>query len=448
MFRYGSIWLIFSLVTGLAWIAPPASAQSVKEIDQNKICTPLNDGRAYVDGNKIALAIFFSGRYPVQKIMANNNNRLDMHVVRNNIYMDDDLADFLESMDPSLFRAAYKRRPSPSEIAREPSLGYEAVAGSIQPGYIIFPTRDYAAIECLNYERPPAGGPGGQTGDDDDGEPVLLTAEARLRGDIDNLAVKLIRETRGSKSTIPATFTWSHDFEDAQDTYIVNAAGGIVVCCYARGGDVPLQLIPFAAIHRQFSSGSARAEIDKLTTGLIAEVTFAQPDMVNTFALRTEFVTDSNADTEILTGKFVWTPIIGLPKGLPNPFKSYAYIPWLGLQAFAEINGVLRFGDVQDDGGLISVRDTSEFFYGGGKFGLSLRGYPGMKLERFTAYVNYSYLEVFEGQFDSLELLRAGIDYSFTDLNNVSVGVEFVDGRLEVTNQDVEYIMTGLNVKF
>ena len=115
---------------------------------------------------------------------------------------------------------------------------------------------------------------------------------------------------------------------------------------------------------------------------------------------------------------------------------------------FTEISGHIRFGEVFDDGGRPTLLNQNDFARLGFKGRVVFRGEPTTALKRFSASASYIFLYGVSGPLDQFRRFDTGIGYALDAKSHFGVAINYINGNLDTTLEEVEYIKGELTAKF
>lgn len=214
---------------------------------------------------------------------------------------------------------------------------------------------------------------------------------------------------------------------------------------------IPVDLFPFITYNGSFNSKLKSKNVDNLGLGLRADILGLNfVDVIRgPLSLRAQYITDSEAKSEIALGEVVFSPrFTGSLDDLIPLQKSY----WLlghteGPYLFMEGSARFRFGEVIDPGEKAFLQLTKQYQRVGGRFYAEM-GFGGNDfLSGFFASVEYWHLNNLQDKngIDDFEFFEAALNYDFT--KNIGVTLSYSEGRNVDTLEMIDIIKGALTIK-
>jgi hypothetical protein len=152
----------------------------------------------------------------------------------------------------------------------------------------------------------------------------------------------------------------------------------------------------------------------------------------------THFTSDSVGNTKVLSGSPSWSPYID------NIF-GYVHQDIFGLFDVSFRSRLeVHVGEVFDDGGNDGLAEKGNFVRTGGRISMAASGSEGSGLENFEFTAGYIWLPNVSGPAIDIERFEVGVAYYFDDLRRFGVGLNYVDGNVDDTLEDVDYLEASL----
>jgi hypothetical protein len=368
----------------------------------------------------------------------------------------DDLWTFNQQLDQTAYHKVFVRPLTPADLSKYPELEY-------QGAYLLFPAGTYAVIRCdAPLPEPPKPDPSA---------PAKAHAILRVRGDPKDLRNALKEDSK------PATFTVNKDFEKSIRSFQTNTVVGIgiegpLINGPSRTGIgydtlVNGQLILYGQLNQKGADNAAALEIDNKALGLLGDIDFSFSDAwENNLSLIATYTFDDKVESRIESARLIWTP---LPSWSPDSdavqwflrsFRNAAPIvlgPRATFMLHNQVSGEIVGARAVEAGTSPIFADDKEYFQAGLIVGTSLT-WVNLHLFRFgksegllrdlTLFAQYTWLDGITGALETFERLEAGVTIMFGDSQNFGWTTKYVNGRLDDTLQEVEYVESAVSVKF
>ncbi len=295
--------------------------------------------------------------------------------------------------------------------------------------------------------------------DQPDSEPPLnvqiakVLGKTRIRGNVKDVF-------KGSpKGTLPAILSLEENLKDDNTTYVIEGAVGIPFQ-FEPTEDVQIELLLFGYLNEINSDKSRRKLVEVKSFGTALNAYFPIGDMFESqLTLDTHYTHDGRFESGIATGRVLWTPVpafkseIAIVESLRKPTK-FLYDNWI-LRSY--ITAEVSYSHIIDKGSDPIFTIFDEYTLVGATAGTSLEwvdiskvlfGQTTEYLKTMKFYTNYTLLHGVNGPLDTFERFEAGAIVNFGQSENFGFSLNYKNGDLEDTLQDVESYTAGLSVRF
>jgi hypothetical protein len=448
---------LYALALVLAVSSAHAAEIALYQIPTDQLCTRAPNGGWYLDSNKLLAELVGrmvrAGKVPIDT--GDDSGRVSLSFSRAEIadVLSDDLADFYGHLTNTDYRLVSYRHPTAAEIRQHPELGRRG-------GFLLFPTGRFAVVQCLAPEEEAVA--------DKNARP-LPEVVFRLRGDPTDLPNPL---DDGSK---PATFSITDDFKESVTSFQINGALGVGVSgplvterSTLGGYDVVAdgQLILYGRLNQKGADNKESLEIDNKAAGLLGEIDWGRiGGWENHLSLLAAYTWDEVVDSEIETARAVWRPLPGWKAHTKagnwwlKSFRNYANFKLGGMvfEVRNKLTGEAVYGNAVEAGTDPLFQEDRTYFQAGGVIGTSI-SWVDMNLLRLgrsegilrgmTLFAQYKWLGGITGTLDDFERFEGGVTFAFGESNKFGWTTKYVNGRLDDTLQEVDFIESAFSMKF
>jgi len=188
----------------------------------------------------------------------------------------------------------------------------------------------------------------------------------------------------------------------------------------------------------------ADSEINAVTFGVRRQAPAVPTDFA-TLTLGGDYVTDSHAETQVLSGQLDLT---AAPRVAGVEFGAFNF--WGPILAKPSVRARLEGGRVFDDGGNAKLRKDDDFLRAGPILSLRLVPAPTDLVDweqRLSLSVDYRSLWLLSGETDDLERFEAALDFALDEAGRFQINTKYRNGNVDATLQDSEVVTVGLGVR-
>lgn len=307
-------------------------------------------------------------------------------------------------------------------------------------------------IRCVEYGKPPSSV--AQARAEVSKKLTTLGSRAILRKDVDNLDKPLA-------SAAPAQFSVLNDrvadnvaFQSqfAVATEISIPIGFDPTNPASVPGAVPLFIMPYARHDGLFNSNRRATDIDNLGFGMAVNM-YALPLtgwLSASTSLRGEYLTDTRNEKQIYSGELVVSPHASAAVKWPIELGQRMYFDEIGggPSIRFDLSGKMRYGYVEDAGGVTTLQANSNFLRLGFASGVDINLGGSDVFNGLSAYATFNWWHNADEATSLRQFYKAtaGVRYEFTKNYGLTLGLE--RGRNEDTLQNTERITAGITIKF
>jgi hypothetical protein len=270
-------------------------------------------------------------------------------------------------------------------------------------------------------------------------DPLGLTVAQRLSNGKINPAFKKIDS---------ASFTASRDYLTHTNTFNVD-----VVVGYAFGPHQfrkerldYAEVIPYFRFSRQSvqSNDPDATDVRNISGGVVSSFYLTGVDgRIFNFAYHPEYTHSNRTGANILTQNFSLTPDLPWP-GFGGRQGLYPGAP---VSFAASVQGIGVYGNVLNDGGDVTLRESKEFEHLGGKGQIWFYGDESL-FKGWSLSAAYQFLKVMRGPLYAIRRFETTLSYTLPDSEFWSLNLTYINGRNLQTFEEQQQITLGLGLKY
>lgn len=260
--------------------------------------------------------------------------------------------------------------------------------------------------------------------------------------DPSGVRVSLGREDLGTpreklRTVVPAKFSVTQDIQNDGWSWAVEGYAGYRFDWETQKSSG--SVIPFVHVVQKTSNDNDD-DIDKLGVGLD---TFFYRAAVGDFQAGVEYLTDSKAELDILTGQLTWFYYVpGLHLGL------YEDLGDSGVQVKITPRLTLHGGRVFDRGSHEEIASNADYLRGGPGLRVQFRGEENTSMEDFEFSTDAKYLFGIAGDNNDYYRLESALNYFFPGQDNFSLGLTYTYGYQDDTLEKENLVEAVLGARF
>jgi hypothetical protein len=270
----------------------------------------------------------------------------------------------------------------------------------------------------------------------------------RLRGKVDEL--NITRDSGAFAGVTPATLAVVNDNIAQKNTFDLHVVLGYALPTLQLGaGDTVLESIPFVEYDRDYVDGGKAppnsTNVDNLIAGVQESLTFP---MAETFyanvIVQPQYIWALRTGAEIAKLHLAFQPEPLLPY---FGFAAPTVVP--GFSATAYVRPVLNAGEVVRPTTDATLAKTNNFVQGGIQLGTSVFCEDETSIfNGLSIPIAYTNLDGFSGQYRSIQLFSAAINYTVPKTKYITVGLSYTTGRNVDTFEQQQVYKASLGAKF
>lgn len=358
--------------------------------------------------------------------------------------------------EDSTYKIIRIRKPSASERNKYEHLKkrYERPGATLQIGQLVDPQRRFIKVACLKYKPAPIPTRHFAQLDDPISEGNKREGyRLRITGKVDDLGLQRPNSLNPKKAKqlallnkiSPAQGLITIDRQAKSTTTEANAVLGWEFILFDEHSEI--HATPYVHVHKRTNSKNVN-QVDTLAGGLMfdADVQLfdgSGAENINFFA---QYTTDSKANTEIASAKFIWTPSLLYFTG--SPFGHSTNILGHGIAWEPTFRLVTEGGEVFDSGGNLSIAGTNEYLRTGFIAKLVMSGVPNSLFSQFKADATYKYMYGFYGQLRKFERFESSISYYFPNQSHLGLQLSYKHGHVEKTLQKEDLLKASIIARY
>ena len=248
-----------------------------------------------------------------------------------------------------------------------------------------------------------------------------------------------------------AEFAATNDRRSNDRTYQVRAFAGYAF--NTQFGDISQNrwlFAPFVQVER-LDSKKKKGEVDKIGAGAISELWLDMGGPTyELFTFAPHFITDSKANTKMLTFKGSWVPSFFY---FPGSWVNWGQSCFEAFVCSLDPRILVTYGHVFRAGRSTEVREVSDYVRVGGEIGFTIRGAENTFLNKFELSAYYRYLKSLSGHIGHSSFFKASLSYMFVTedgkpVENYVIKAEYSNGRVDDTLKRIDLFMVSFGIRF